>query len=378
MRGIVMSRLAPVLVMALPALAVPGGLEAQLQLRDFVVSGGLSGEGYQGNLPTAGAALRDSTESAAALVGELGIRGDLAWRRNGATRAWLSVDGGARQFTARGFEQRDYAPREWVGRAEVTGLHPVGDRTVLMAFAGVRGRGVEDRPPMPLFLQPTHRAVTGGGALRVYPEGWELVELSFSGERADYSAPEFAPQIRLLDREMFTTQFSVERAAAETHAIETFLAMDRSAYREQETFNPDDPFRRDTTLRGRIGWSHRGDFLARVGVEGRMNRSNSRRPEYDSVTLDGQLTVAVPGSAIASAYVVLTAKRYRESTPFARLLPGEEANSASLVYLTLSRPVTRNLDSGMRLGWTRAETETGGEYFQRLGLSFLLTYRPLR
>jgi hypothetical protein len=109
-----------------------------------------------------------------------------------------------------------------------------------------------------------------------------------------------------------------------------------------------------------------------------MNRSNSRRPEYDSVTLDGQVTMAVPGSAIASAYVVLTGKRYRESTPFARLLPGEEANSASLVYLSLSRPVSGNLDSGVRLGWTRAETETGGEYFQRLGVSFLLTYRPLR
>jgi hypothetical protein len=378
MRAPATARSAHALLLALPALLIPGGVEAQFQVRDLVASGGVSGEGYQGNLPTAGVALRDSTESATALVGELGLRGDAAWRRNGFTRVFLSVDGGVRQFTARGFEQRDYAPREWVGRADVTGLHPLGEHVVLLAFAGIRGRGVEDRPPMPLFLQPTHRALQGGGALRVYPRGWDLVELSVSGERADYAAPEFAPQIRLLDREMLTTQLSVERTVAETHGIETFVAMDRSAHREQETFNPDDPFRRDTTLRGRLGWSHRGQVLARVGLEGRMNRSNSRRPEYDSVTLDGQVTMAVPGSAIASAYVVLTGKRYRESTPFARLLPGEEANSASLVYLSLSRPVSGNLDSGVRLGWTRAETETGGEYFQRLGVSFLLTYRPLR
>jgi hypothetical protein len=35
------------------------------------------------------------------------------------------------------------------------------------------------------------------------------------------------------------------------------------------------------------------------------------------------------------------------------------------------------MDGGIRLGWSRAETETGGQYFQRMGATFLFTWRPL-
>jgi hypothetical protein len=113
-------------------------------------------------------------------------------------------------------------------------------------------------------------------------------------------------------------------------------------------------------------------------VEGRLNRSNSRRPEYGSLTIDAQLSTEVPGGAIATAYVVLTGKEYRDDIPFSRLLPGEEANSASLAYLYLSREITREMNGAVRLGWTRAETERGGDYFQRMGASLLMTYRPRR
>jgi hypothetical protein len=349
---------------------------AQLTWRDLVVTAGMSGEGYQGNLPTAGAALRDSTETAAAVVGELGIRGDGAWRRNGGTWASIFFDGGVRQFSARGFEQRDYAPREWVGQLEL-GLHrPLGARTSASAYGGVRGRDVEDRAPMPLFLQASHLALEAGAALRTSAGHFTRLEVGVGGERVGYIAPAFAPQVRLLDRESVSTQVTGAYDLGEGHGLEGFVALDLASYREQVTFDPDDPFRRDRTVRGRLGWSYEGSVLVRAGVEGRVNRSNSRRPEYNSLTIDGQLSAALPGSAVATAYVVLTAKRYREAIAFARLLPGEEANSASLAYLTVSRPLAMNLDTALRLGWTRAETETGGEYFQRLGLSFLLTYRP--
>ncbi len=358
-------------------LPAPSTLEAQLGWRDLVLTGGMSGEGYQGNLPTAGSALQDSTETAAAVVGELGIRGDGYWRRNGSTRVSLFFDGGVRQFAATGFEQRDYAPREWVGQVELSLYQPLGDRTTFSVFGGVRGREVQDRTPMPLFLQPAHVAYEAGASLRTTAGHWNRLEIGVNGERADYAAPEFAPQIRLLDRETLSARLAGDYDLGDGHGIDGFVAVDLSDYREQITFNPDDPFRRDQTFRGRVGWNYRGGVLARAGVEGRLNRSNSRRPEYGSMTVDAQLTAPVPGSAIATAYVVLTGKRYRESIPFARLLPGEEANAASLMYLTVSRPMARNLDGAVRLGWTRAETETGGEYFQRLGMTFLLTYRPM-
>jgi hypothetical protein len=363
--------LLPVLLLLLPV-----GAEGQLGWRDLVVTGGVSGEGYQGNLPSAGAVLQDSTRTASALVGEIGLRGDGFWRQNGTTRATLFVDGGLRQFAARGFQQRDYAPREWVGEAEATVYQDLGTSVLVSAFSGVRGRAVQDRTPMPLFLQPGYVAVTGGASLRVGTRGPDWLDLSVSGERADFSAPEFAPQVRLLDRESVTVQLAGARGLGPQQGLDAFVALDLAHYREQDTFNPDDPFRRDQTVRARVGWNYRGGVVARAGVEGRLNRSNSRRPEYRSVTLDGQVSAVIPGSAVATAYLVLTAKQYRESIPFARLLPGEEANSASTAFVSLSRELARNLDGALRVGWTRAEAETGDDYFQRMGVSLLLTYRP--
>lgn len=364
-------------VLLLATLLVPVGVEGQFGWRDLVVTGGMSGEGYQGNLPSAGVVVTDSTETAAALVGELGVRGDGFWRRNGSTRAMLAVDGGFRQFAARGFEQRDYAPREWVGEAELTLFQPLGGVALLSVQGGTRARSVQDRTPMPLYLQPGYLGVHGGVRLQTSPARWDRIELAVLAERLDFTAPEFAPQIRLLDRESMTLRLAAAHPLGAAQQLEAFVAMDLAAYREQVTFNPDDPWRRDRTTRGRVGWSYQGSVLARAGVEGRVNRSNSRRPEYGSVTLDGQLSTVIPGDAVATFYLVLTAKRYRERIPFARLLPGEEANSASTAYISLSRELARNLDGAVRLGWTRAETETGGDYFQRFGATFLFTYRPM-
>ena len=364
-------------LLALFLLLLPVGVaEGQAGWRDLVVTGGMSGEGYQGNLPSAGAILQDSTRTASALVGELGLRGDGFWRRNGTTQATLFVDGGLRQFAARGFQQRDYAPREWVGQAEVTFYQDLGKSALLSAFTGVRGRGVQDRTPMPLYLQPGYVALTGGAALRIGSTAWDWLDLSVSGERADFSAPEFAPQVRLLDRESVTLRLAGARGLDSQQGLDAFLALDVAHYREQETFDAEDPYRRDQTLRARVGWTYRGGMVARAGLEGRLNRSNSRRPEYRSVTLDSQLSTVVFGSTVATAYLVLTAKEYQDSIPFARLLPGEEANSASTAFISLSRELARNLDGAFRIGWTRAEAETGDDYFQRLGAGILLTYRP--
>jgi hypothetical protein len=366
------------LVPAVLLLASP--LEGQRGVRDLVLTSGVSLEGYQGNLQSAGAAVQDSTDRVGALVGEIGFRGDAFWRLGDRTRSTLFFDGGTRQFGAWGFREQDYSPREWVGVVEGALLHSVGQESLLRSHVSYRGRGVEDRPPMPLFLQPGYGALSGGVAFQTRGGGWELLELSVVREETDYSAPEFAPQIRLLDRESTTLQLSLARGRpADTGgALEGFVALDLSRYPSQETFNPDDPNRRDRTLRGRIGWRYDGSVLLRTGVEGRLNRSNSRRPEYGSLTVDAQLSTEVPGGAIATAYVVLTGKEYRDEIPFSRLLPGEEANSASLAYLSLSREITREMSGAVRLGWTRAETETGGDYFQRMGVSFLLTYRPFR
>jgi len=150
----------------------------------------------------------------------------------------------------------------------------------------------------------------------------------------------------------------------------------RSGFPRQITFDPTDPERRDVTLHGGGSWTYEGESIIRVGLEGRANRSNSNRPEYDALTLSALISASLPQDVSFSAYGALTAKQYLHDSRFARLLPGDEANNASLAYVSFTRPLARNLDGTVRVGWTRAETEIGSAYFERFGGSFLLHFRP--
>lgn len=361
---------------ALLVLMAPAAGEAQVEWRNLVVTGGLSSEGYQGNLPTVTVTVRDSTEFASALIGELGVRGEVTAPLGQGGRTTLSFDGGMRQFSARGFELRDYAPREWVGTAELGYAHTLGTTGGLGARVRVRGRSVEDRPPMPLFLQPGYRSVIGGVNGEFADGAGRRWDVEVRGEWADFLAPSFAPQIRLLDRRSAGLELGVRPAWDIPGSVRLHAAGQLARFPEQNTFAPEDPHRRDRVLRGGASWTWQGDFLAQVSVEGQMNRSNSRRPEYDAGSLRGLVSASLPGGVSVTAYAALTGKRYRFPTQFARLIPGEEANSASQAYVSFTRSLARNLDGTFRLGWTRAETEIGGQYFQRFGGSFLLNYRP--
>lgn len=355
-------------------------LEAQVSLRDLVITSGIHGERFQGNLATVGTVLQDSTEAAIAFQGEAALRSDFIWRKNGVTRALLSLDGGTRQFSAYGFEGRDYAPREWVGTADLVLLQAIGTgASGVRLLGGYRGRRVQDRAPMPLFLQPDQHVWYGGASLQVgLPLALDPLSLSVTLEDARYRAPDEAPQIRLLNRESLSVELRSGRSLDSSHRIETTAGLDWAFYPQQSILLPSNPTREDRTYRGRLGWSYQGNILASAGLEGRVNRSNSRRPEYTSVTLDAQVTMELPADLIGTFYVVISQKDYREATPFARLLPGEEANSASMIYASVTRSLARNLDGSVRIGWNRAETETGGDYFQRFGLGVLLNYRPVR
>jgi hypothetical protein len=113
-----------------------------------------------------------------------------------------------------------------------------------------------------------------------------------------------------------------------------------------------------------------------LSIEGRANRSNSNRPEYNALTVRGFYATSVLTDYRFSASGTATAKRYLHESEFARLLPGEEANSASLIYLSLSRLLEEKLEGTFRIGWTRAETEIGDAYFARFGASLIFHYRP--
>jgi len=164
----------------------PSPAEAQFSVEDFLVTSGVSVEAYKGNLPSVGIPVQDSTESASAVIAEVSLRSEALYRMEGGGRFFLSVDGGLRQYSAHGFKLREYSPREWVGSVE--GGYSWNSRENLGFFvsSNVRGRQVEDRPPMPLFLQPGFRSGELSGGLNYRGPGGLLYDASIQLSRSDY------------------------------------------------------------------------------------------------------------------------------------------------------------------------------------------------
>ena len=359
----------------LAALVLPHQAAGQVRWSDLVFTMGGSADRYTGNFSAVTVAVIDSTDHATAAGGELGVRGTLVLLERERQRLLLDLDGGVRQAAALGFTLRDYAPREWVGTTSLEFRQSLGSWATGSVRGGLSSRSVRDRPPMPLFMQPGHATVIGEVG---------LVTRSFEGvgfdafvdiESADYRALEFVPQLDLLDRRAVGFELGAG-GGSEASRIRFFGGIRWSEYQHQGSFDPDDPFRRDRTVRAGLRWTHLGDMLVRFGLDGALNRSNSNRPEYDAISVSAELTTALPARLTLSVLALLTSKSYVTETDFALLVPGEEADNASIAYAQLGRSIRSNLDGVVRLGWTRAETDIGDAYYQRFGLSFFFNYRP--
>jgi len=361
------------LVLGLGALT-PATASAQIVWQDLVFTGGLSGEGYKGNLASITAPAIDSTESAAAAVGEFGFRGGLLLLNRQERTLDLNLDGGLRQFSAAGFKQGDYAPRELVGRADLTLREVLPSLGELWVQLGIAGRNVDDHPPMPLYIEPGFRTVDGQVRLQLLPRRGAYIDAQLFGEVADYSTTPLTPQMNLLDRKMLGVEAGVTWGPSWTLRAHAGLGL--AVYDNQSTFDPGDPHRRDLTMNVGASWTKQSTYFLQLGVNGIFNRSNSRRPEYDAISLRAVASAPLSHDLSLTFFVNLTDKSYLTETEFARLVPGEEADNASTIYLEMARPLMVNLDGAVRLGWNRAETDIGDSYFERYGATFLLRYRP--
>ncbi len=355
---------------------MPAAASAQVKWRDLVVTLGGSVEGYVGNFSAVTLPLVDSTDHATATVGEFGIRGTIDLLQQSSRSLDVSFDGGIRQTAAVGFKFRDYAPREWVGSASARFQQQLASWGALQLRGSARGRSVHDRPPPPLSLmQPAY--ATEQGSVMFVTRSFDGVILDATGdiESADYRAPEILPQLDLLDR----TSSGVEAGIrwGYTSTVRFYAGMRWTDYTNQPSYDPSDPFRRDRTVRAGLEWTYAGSVFVQTGAEGTLNRSNSIRPEYDALSFRLLITAPLPGALSASLYALLARKSYVAETSFTRLVPGEEADNASVAYLQVNRPIALNLDGVVRFGWTRAETDIGNAYYRRFGMSLLLNYRPM-
>ncbi len=357
---------------AAPWAATPAG--AQVRWRDLVVTMGGSVERYSGNFSAVNVPFTDSAEHVVAVVGEMGVRG-AALLAESRTRSFeLSFDGGMRQAAAFGFRRQDYSPREWVGNASGRYTQSTGSWGTLLAQAGVRSRAVRDRPLSTIFLQPGYTNVQGSVGVLTRSFDGVTFDAQVDLESADYKTLELLPQLDLLDRTSSGIEAGVRWGGSST--MRFYGGFRWTDYSNAGTLDPEDPFRRDHTARVGLEWAYEGDVVAQVGVHGTVNRSNSNRPEYDAVSARAVLTAPLPHEMSLNVYALLTAKSYVHETDFPFLVPGEEADNASIAYLQVSRPVAVNLDAAFRLGWTRAETYFGSAYYRRVGASLQFNYRP--
>ncbi len=347
---------------------------AQVRWQDLVVTMGGSVEGYSGNFSNVTTTLVDSADHVRALVGEVGGRAMVSLFQTRRRSLDLSFDAGLRQTAAIGFRSRDYAPREWVGSAAARYMQAVGTWGSVVLRGDMRGRSVQDRPPAPLFLQPGYGRLEGSVGVLTRSFDGVTFDAQVDLERANYHATALQPQLELLDRTSSGIEAGVRWGTAQT--MRFYGGFRWTDYRNQDSFVAEDPFRRDRTAQVGLQWSYEGTAYIQAGVDGTVNRSNGRRPEYDALSARAQLTAPLPRGFSLNAFALLTAKRYVHETEFARLVPGEEADNASIAYLQLGRAVAANLDAAFRLGWTRAETEIGDAYYRRFGASVQLNYRP--
>jgi hypothetical protein len=229
---------------------------------------------------------------------------------------------------------------------------------------------------MPLFIQPGYLTVDGQVRLQAYPVRGVSFDAEVSGELADYRTSALTPQLDLLDRRGVGLQ--VGASWGPSWNVRVHLGARATDYENQGTFDPSDPYRKDRSLSLGAQWTSASGsgYLAQVGLEGTLNRSNSNRPEYNALRLQAVLSAPLRSAWSLNFFGALTVKDYLTRTDFARLVPGEEAENASQIYLELARPLMVNLDGALRFGWTRAETEIGDAYFRRYATSLLLRYRP--
>lgn len=355
--------------------ALPTAASAQVRFEDLVFTMGGSAERYTGNFVSGTLTAIDSASVVSATVAELGTRGALSLLTTRHGSLGLSFDGGLRQTAAMGFRSRDYAPREWVGSTTLRATRRLGTWGSLTTRGNLRGRSLRDRPPTPLFLQPAY--TVWRGSVGLVTRSFDGISLDATGDldHIDYSAPAYSPQLDLLDRRSSGVELGMRWGGASTVRFSTGIRW--TEFKNQLSFDPADPHRRDQTIRAGIEWTYAGGIFAQAGLDGVVNRSNSNRPEYDALAFRGLVTAPLPADMSLSLYAIITGKSYVTETVFARLVPGEEADAASVAYLQLSRPLSVNLDGSIRLGWTRAEIDITNAYYQRVGASIQLNYRPL-
>ena len=356
---------------------VTAPLAGQARINDLVISAGVAAELWRGDFSALTVPQIDSTESATAGVGEWSLNGifTLLAGRNHSLGA--TIDGGIRQFAAHGFQLRNYSPREHSGLVTTTYTYNLGGGRfgTFKSEAAARIRRVVDRPPMPLYLSPAHDIYTLSAEYRKSVAGMNL-SVDVAGEHADYAPP--LPKRDFLDRSSLIVEAGGTRLlhrfedSDEYSGVRFFGAYRYHSYPGQGGEVP----RADHAvgLGGAFEIRIRQMFLE-VALDGTRSRSTSRRVEYYAGRLELTAQWLLGQETQLGLAGTLARKRYIDPGQDA-LVPGEEADNASILHVELSRALGPTVSGAFRIGWQKIETHFSGAYYTRFGGTFFLRFRP--
>ena len=358
-------------------LAIPGSLAGQSWIKDFVITGGLTGEAWWGDFSAITVPQFDSTESAIAGVGDWSARGVFGLLNGEGRRLEATLDAGIRQSAAAGFQLRNYAPREQSGRLTLIYADRFGPGD-FTAEATARSRRVVDHPPMPLYKPWGYDIYNIQAGYRRSLRGMG-VDVTLAGEQADYKPPPQLDYLDFLDRNSViaeaggTTVFDLaeDPEVRRELAFRFYGAFGYHAYpRQGEGVRRED---RATRLGATFELkTYRLEVVATVS--GTRSRSTSRRVEYNRGRVHLQAVWYWEDTDL-SLEGTLARKRYIHPGVDA-LVPGEEADNATVVDMELTRTLGDRVYGAFRIGWGKVETNFTGAFYTRFRSGFSLRVRP--
>ena len=361
-----------------------GTASGQVRLENVSITMGVGGEVYgsDGNFLAIAVPQVDSTDSALGASGDMGAAGTLILMAGNGRSLRTDFNFGMRQFWTNGFQARNYAPREHSGRVQANYLQRLGTGA-LAIVPTLDSRHVADRPPLPLYLPPGYNA---GAIVANYSRaiGTDLALYGqLTGETKDYTAD--LPALDDLDRRSVSLEAGVQRVFRGRPETRDPEIRDRSTLRFFGTYlHHSYPkqglglLRRDNAERigGEFTLDRRDTqgFRFELRAEGMRSRSNSRRVDYNAGRIEAEGSLELGDNTQLDLQGLWAVKRYINQQDF--LIPGEEADNATIVFAQVTRFLPNGVRAGIGGGWRRAETNFSGAYYQRFSVSFSLTVSP--
>ncbi len=360
-----------------------GAASGQVRLENMSITMGVGAEVYgsDGEFLSIAVPQVDSTDSALGASGDIGAAGSLILVADNRRSMLTNFNFGLRQFWTSGFEARNYAPREHSGRVEADYRQRLGSGT-LVVIPTLDSRHVADRPPLPLYLPPGYNALA---MVTQYSQGVADMAVygQLTGETKNYTAD--LPALDDLDRRSLSLEAGVQKTFQAGPAADDPEIRDNATLRFFSTYlRHSYPKQGLGLLRtdnaARIGSAFSLDrrdtrgFFFEVRVHGTRSRSNSKRVDYNAFRIETEGSVELGDYTQLNLQGLWAVKRYIGQQDF--LIPGEEADNATIVFAQVTRILADGMRTGIGGGWRRAETNFSGAYYQRFSLSFSLTVNP--